>query len=125
MERAVAIPTCGEQRHQRARAGVAVAHLLGAAENGVVEGGRHGALHPDLLRVRQAAALKHQRAAADFYGRKAARPVALGGLVAFVAQAGQLCICGKSASTYNTRHLALQVMVANVCTGDTIERAEK
>lgn len=87
------ITTCGESCHQWACGGVAVAHLLGAAENGVVEGGRRGAQHTDLLRVHQTAALKLHPTVPEFYGRKAPCPVALGGLVAFITQAGQLSIC--------------------------------
>lgn len=109
------ISTCGESRHQWACGGVAVAHLLGAAENGVVEGRRRGAQHTDLLWVHQTAALKLHPTAPEFYGRKAPCSVALGGLVAFITQAGQLSICQRDmASTYK-RFIISEIIILIVC----------
>lgn len=88
----VLISTCWKQRHQQTCGGVAVAHVLGAAENGLVEGWRRGAMQTNFLRPIQAAALKHHPAAADFDRGEAPCSVALGGLEAFraITQTGQL-----------------------------------
>lgn len=87
-------PTCWKQRHQQAGGGVAVAHVLGAAVNGLMEGRWGGALKMDVILPLQAAALKHHPAVADFDGGEAPRAVALGDLEAFgaIPQTGQLYI---------------------------------
>lgn len=64
-------PTCWKQRHQQAGGGVAVAHVLGAAVNGLVEGRWGEALKMDVILPLQAAALKHHPAVADFDGGEA------------------------------------------------------
>lgn len=90
----VLTPTCWKQRHQQTGGGVAVAHVLGAAVNGLMEGWWGEALKMDVILPLQAAALKHHPAAVDFDGGEATRAVALGDLEAFgaIPQTGQLYI---------------------------------
>lgn len=86
--------TCRKPRHQLTLGGVAVAHVLGAAVDDLVEGWRGGALKMDVIRPLQAAALKQDLVAADFDRGEAARAVARRGLEAFrtLPEAGQLSI---------------------------------
>lgn len=89
------ISTCWTKRHQRAPGGVAVAQVLGAAENGLVVGWSCGAVKTGFLSPLQAAALKHHPAAADGDRGEALGTVALGGRACWaITQTHQLSICG-------------------------------
>ena len=75
--------TWWKKRHQPVPGGVAVAPVLGAAVNGLVEGWSYGAQQADFVWPQQTAAFKQNPIATDFNGGEALSTVALCGLGAF------------------------------------------
>ena len=89
--------TWGKKGRQQAPGGVPVAVVLGAAENGLLEGWRRGALQTDFLRPLKTAALEHEPTAFNFNRGEALCAVALCVLEAFgaFAKTHQLSICQR------------------------------
>lgn len=91
------LSTFWKQSYQRAHGGVDVTPVLGAAENGLLEGGRYGALQTDFLRPLQTASLELYPVVINFDRGEALGAMALGVLEAFRAftQTRQLSICER------------------------------